>query len=95
MARVKCTLPNASTSINGVQFVQTKDGMLSEDIQDEIAEAFTVVPGFTLVDRRGKPVVTPDQSPPDPPPAPPPAPPPPPPPPAPPADAPSPPPAGQ
>lgn len=49
MAKVLCTRPNASEEINGVAFTQTEEGMLSEEISDEQAEAFCAIPGYTLV----------------------------------------------
>lgn len=48
MAKVICKLPNASELINGVKFATHKLGMLSEDISDEAAEAFTQIKGYTL-----------------------------------------------
>ena len=46
MAKVICTLPNASELINGVKFVSHKLGMISEEIEDEIAEGFLAIEGY-------------------------------------------------
>jgi hypothetical protein len=54
MARILCTLPNASTLINGHQFTQMNRGMVSAEMTDEEAEAFAAIPGFALSDNRGK-----------------------------------------
>jgi hypothetical protein len=48
MPKVLCTLPNASDNINGVQFVTHADGMLSVDIDDDIAANFCQIPGYQL-----------------------------------------------
>jgi len=49
MAKVLCTLPNASELINGVKFDAHDKGMLSEDIPDDQAAAFAEIPGYELV----------------------------------------------
>ena len=49
MAKVLCTLPNASDNINGVKFTEHDKGMLSEEISDEAAADFVAIPGFELV----------------------------------------------
>lgn len=50
MAKVLCTLPNASELINGVKFApHASGGMLSEDITDAQAEDFASIPGYELV----------------------------------------------
>lgn len=49
MARVICTLPNASTNINGVAFIEDRGQMISEDIPDHIADNFASIPGYELV----------------------------------------------
>ena len=43
--RVLCTLANASFSINGVAFIATRRGMLSEIIPLEQAKAFAAIRG--------------------------------------------------
>jgi len=48
MPRVICSLPNASTEISGVKFSQTDDGMLSEEVSDEVAAAFTEINGYAI-----------------------------------------------
>ena len=54
MARVKCSLVNASEKINGIAFASVPGGMLSEEISDEQAAAFTAIKGFDLVGKNGK-----------------------------------------
>lgn len=54
MARVICTLPNASSEINGVKFVSHKLGMLSDDIDDDVAKSLLAVPGYHLYDSATK-----------------------------------------
>jgi hypothetical protein len=56
MPRVLCSLPNASTLINGVRFASVPDGMLSEEISDEAAAAFAAIRGYVVTDKRGKPI---------------------------------------
>jgi len=48
MAKVICTLPNASTLINGVKFVEHEAGVISEDVSDDVAAAFTRIKGYIL-----------------------------------------------
>jgi len=48
MAKVICTLPNASDLISGVKFVTHKLGMISEEIEDEVAEVFLSIKGYVL-----------------------------------------------
>jgi hypothetical protein len=50
MKLVTCTLPNASTSINGIEFAQTADGMVSVPVDDDVAAAFASIPGYTVAD---------------------------------------------
>lgn len=50
MARVLCTLENASTEISGVKFSVTDVGMLSEEISDALAAEWATIPGFELVE---------------------------------------------
>lgn len=56
MAKVICSLPNASEMINGVAFVSHKLGMISEEIADDVAANFAKIKGYVVADRRGKPV---------------------------------------
>ena len=49
MAKVLCTLPNASEEISGIKFKQVDGGMLSEDISDEDAANFVSINGYELV----------------------------------------------
>jgi len=48
MAKVICALPNASDLINGIKFVEHKLGMISEEIEDEVAEVFLSIKGYVL-----------------------------------------------
>lgn len=49
MAKVICEAPNASALINGVTFSPfAEGGMLSEDVDDDTAEAFCAIPGYRL-----------------------------------------------
>ncbi len=49
MARVICTLPNASAKISGVTFIADKGQMISEEISDPVAENFASIKGYILV----------------------------------------------
>ena len=46
MPKVICTLPNASTSINGVAFDPHELGMVSEEIERDRADAFLRIDGY-------------------------------------------------
>jgi hypothetical protein len=46
MPKVICTLPNASTSINGVAFVAHELGVISEEIEQDQADAFLQIGGY-------------------------------------------------
>lgn len=52
MKKIICDLPNASTSINGIEFEATLDGaMMSVDaVEDDVAKQFANIPGYHLVD---------------------------------------------
>lgn len=54
--RVICTRPNASTEINGVKFTPLEDGtgVISEEVSEEVAANFLLVPGYHDAD--GEPV---------------------------------------
>lgn len=50
MATIICTRPNASELINGVVFVRQEDGsVIAHDVLDDVALAFTEIPGYELV----------------------------------------------
>ena len=49
MPKILCTLPNASDEINGVKFVAHANGMVSEDVSDDVAAEFTAIPGYVAV----------------------------------------------
>jgi hypothetical protein len=59
MAKVICTLPNASTEINGVKFVSHKLGMISEDVDDEVATGFATIQGYHHYDPKTKGIIAP------------------------------------
>lgn len=46
MPRVICTLQNASTLINGIAFVAHKLGMISEEVEEDIADVFLAIDGY-------------------------------------------------
>lgn len=48
MAKVICTLPNASNLISGVKFIEHKLGMISEEVEDDVAQAFVKIEGYVL-----------------------------------------------
>lgn len=48
MAKVICTLPNASELINGIKFIKHEAGVISEEISDEAAAAFASIKGYVL-----------------------------------------------
>lgn len=54
MPKVICTLPNASELISGVRFVSHKLGMISEEIEEDVAAAFTAIRGYVLADKKGQ-----------------------------------------
>jgi hypothetical protein len=44
--KIICKLPNASENINGVRFSRGEGGMISEEIEDAIADQFFKIPGY-------------------------------------------------
>jgi hypothetical protein len=46
MPKVICTLPNASASISGVAFVPHELGVVSEEIEQDRADAFLRIDGY-------------------------------------------------
>lgn len=54
MAKIKCTLPNASEEINGIKFAAEDGAMVSEDISDDVAAGFLTIPGYVLVGEAAK-----------------------------------------
>lgn len=50
MKQILCTLPNAAEQINGVVFNEHPQGRLSVPIDDDIAEGFMTIEGYTLLD---------------------------------------------
>jgi len=46
--RVLCSLPNASSLINGVTFALSPHGLISEDLTPEVAQHFASIPGYRL-----------------------------------------------
>ncbi|MFT8945951.1 MAG: hypothetical protein ABF876_05140 [Acetobacter aceti] len=55
MAKVICTLPNASTRINGVTFTPDRNQMVSEEISDDVAAHFAVINGYKLMKNKAVP----------------------------------------
>ena len=49
MPKILCTLPNASEEISGVKFVVHANGMVSEEVSDEVAADFASIPGYEIV----------------------------------------------
>lgn len=50
MPKILCTLPNASSLINGIRFEPAEHGMQSvEDLPDEVAAGFSAIPGYQVV----------------------------------------------
>lgn len=62
MPKVLCTLPNASEEISGVKFVSHANGMLSEDISDEVAADFASIPGYEIVGAEPKKAPAPEDA---------------------------------
>lgn len=56
MPKVICSLPNASEIINGVRFVTHKLGMISEEVEQDVADFFARITGYSLADKKGRPV---------------------------------------
>lgn len=51
MARVICDLPNASDEIRGVKFHPLEEGgLISDEIDDELASVFASINGYSLAD---------------------------------------------
>lgn len=48
MPKVICSLPNASDFISGVRFAPHALGVISEEISSDVAEMFTVIPGYSM-----------------------------------------------
>lgn len=55
MKIVTCTIPNASTLINGVAFSGSDAGMVSEPVADEVAAQFEGIPGYEFADAEAAP----------------------------------------
>lgn len=52
MAIIICTLPHASTSINGVKFSSDRGQMISEDVSDDVAAHFARIRGFKIANTK-------------------------------------------
>lgn len=48
MPKVICSLPNASESISGVRFSPQENGVISDDVSEDVAAMFLAIPGYTL-----------------------------------------------
>lgn len=49
MPKVICTLPNASHNISGVSFEPHDEGVISEEIDQAVADRFASIPGYYIV----------------------------------------------
>lgn len=47
--KILCKLPNASSVINGVKFIEHKLGMISEEVDDAVGEHFLKIEGYMRV----------------------------------------------
>ncbi|MGF6641760.1 hypothetical protein [Paraburkholderia sp. MM6662-R1] len=47
--KILCKLPNAATVINGVKFFEHKLGVISEEIEDDVAALFLKIEGYVKV----------------------------------------------
>lgn len=58
--KIECTLPNASTNINGIKFEPTEHGtMVSvEEVDEKVAERLLSIKGYKAVEDGGKKVKT-------------------------------------
>lgn len=48
MAKVICTLPNASNLINGVEFGDHEQGKISVEVDDAVANSFAKINGYVI-----------------------------------------------
>lgn len=56
MAKIICTLPHASLSINGIEFEPHEEGVISKDIADqEVVDNFISIKGYRLAEPAKKP----------------------------------------
>jgi hypothetical protein len=53
MKIVICTRPNASTLISGVKFSASPEGMVSEPVEDAVADEFCSIEGYTALNEDG------------------------------------------
>jgi hypothetical protein len=58
--KILCKLPNAAEVINGVKFITHKLGVVSEEIEDEVAEHFLKIPGYVRFGAPAKTAATSD-----------------------------------
>lgn len=54
MPLILCTLKNASTNINGVEFKQTEKGLISASVDQDVADYFASIPGYEVIKAQGK-----------------------------------------
>lgn len=54
MKQVSCASPDAPLWVNGVEFIETADGVLSLPVPDYIAEQFLELDGYSLMDAEGE-----------------------------------------
>lgn len=63
MARVVCDLPNVTSPINGVKFTQDREEWISEEVPDDVAEAFGKIPGYRVLPKPTQEKPAPQQQP--------------------------------
>lgn len=61
--RITCNLPNASEKINGVAFKKRGDVMVSEDIDQDVADGFLSIPGYAALSDQKEPEKAADKAP--------------------------------
>lgn len=71
--KIKCTLSNAGTNINGIDFGPDENGvMVSAEVSEEQAAPFGAIPGYEVIEGEKAPPAKDDKGKTDPPPPPPP-----------------------
>ena len=50
MKRILCTIPTATSPINGIEFGPHERGLISASVEEEEAEYFATIPGYELLD---------------------------------------------
>jgi hypothetical protein len=55
MPRIICTRPNASSLINGIKFVAHEIGVISEEVEQAVADQFLKISGYFVEGQEPKP----------------------------------------